>query len=86
MENKKEVKKIIRKKFSGIVVSDKADKTLLVSVDITKINKKYQKRYTSSRKYQVHDEENKFKIGDKVSFTECRPLSKEKKWRVTYSK
>ncbi|PKM91263.1 30S ribosomal protein S17 [Candidatus Falkowbacteria bacterium HGW-Falkowbacteria-1] len=86
MENKKEVKKIIRKKFSGVVVSDKSDKTVVVSVDIAKINKKYQKRYVSSRKYKVHDEENKFKIGDKVSFVECRPFSKEKKWRVVYSK
>ncbi|MCK9438815.1 MAG: 30S ribosomal protein S17 [Patescibacteria group bacterium] len=85
MENKKEVKKVIRKKFSGVVVSDKSDKTVLVSVDITKINKKYQKRYISSKKYKVHDEENKFKIGDKVSFVECRPISKDKKWRVIYS-
>ncbi len=85
MENKKEVKKIIRKKFSGVVVSDKSDKTIVVSVDIAKINKKYQKRYVSSKKYKVHDEENKFKIGDKVVFVECRPISKDKKWRVIYS-
>lgn len=85
MENKKEVKKIIRKKFSGIVVSDKSDKTIVVSVDSAKINKKYQKRYVSSKKYKVHDEENKFKTGDKVSFVECRPFSKDKKWRVIYS-
>jgi small subunit ribosomal protein S17 len=85
MENKKEAKKVIRKKFSGVVVSDKSDKTILVSVDITKINKKYQKRYVSSKKYKVHDEENRFKTGDKVSFVECRPISKDKKWRVIYS-
>ncbi len=85
MENKKEAKKVIRKKFSGLVVSDKSDKTILVSVDITKINKKYQKRYVSSKKYKVHDEENRFKTGDKVSFVECRPISKDKKWRVIYS-
>lgn len=85
MENKKEVKKVIRKKFSGVVVSDKSDKTIVVSVDSAKINKKYQKRYVSSKKYKVHDEENKFKIGDKVVFVECRPFSKDKKWRVIYS-
>ena len=66
MENKKEDKKIIRKKFSGVVVGDKNDKTVIVSVDSTKINKKYQKRYVSSKKYKVHDEENKYKVGDNI--------------------
>lgn len=86
MENKKEVKKNIRKKFSGVVLSDKSDKTIVVSVDVAKINQKYQKRYISHKKYKVHDEENRFKVGDKVSFVECRPLSKEKRWRVIYNK
>ncbi|MFA5420839.1 MAG: 30S ribosomal protein S17 [Patescibacteria group bacterium] len=85
MENKKE-QKVIRKKFSGVVVSDKADKTIVVSVDVAKINKKYQKRYTSTTKYKVHDENNDYKVDDKVEFVECRPLSKDKKWRVINSK
>lgn len=85
MENKKE-KKVIRKKFSGEVIGDKADKTIVVSVDIAKINKKYQKRYTATTKYSVHDENNEYKVGDKVDFIECRPLSKGKKWRVINSK
>ncbi len=72
----------IRKKFAGLVVSDKSDKTVVVEVERVKINKKYKKRYTVSKKYQVHDEKNSCKIGDKVEFVECRPMSKNKKWRI----
>ena len=79
---KKEEKKIIRKKFNGVVVSDKMNKTIVVKVERTKIHPKYGKRYKSSKKYKVHDEDGKFKIDDKVSFIECRPYSKEKRWRV----
>ncbi|MBA3047818.1 30S ribosomal protein S17 [Patescibacteria group bacterium] len=75
---------VINKKFQGIVVSDKMDKTIVVKVDSVKVHPMYKKRYTVSRKYKVHDEKNKFKEGDKVSFTECRPLSKDKRWRVVY--
>lgn len=78
----KEAKIIIRKKFSGVVVSDKSDKTIVVKVDTVKIHPKYKKRYTVSQKYKVHDEKNDFKTGDKVSFVECRPLSRDKRWRV----
>ena len=80
-DNKKEIKKNQRV-FTGMVVSDKMDKTIVVKVDRTKIHPRYKKRYTVSKKYKVHDEQNKHKIGDKVFFVECRPLSKDKKWRV----
>ncbi len=83
-ESKNDKKKKIGKKFSGIVVSDKMNKTLVVKVDRVKVHPKYRKRYTVSKKYKVHDEKNQFKSGDKVSFTECRPLSKDKRWRVLY--
>jgi len=73
---------IIRKKFSGVVVSDKSDKTIVVKVETVKIHPKYKKRYTVSRKYKVHDEKNEFRTGDKVTFVECRPLSRDKRWRV----
>ncbi|MDD3285731.1 MAG: 30S ribosomal protein S17 [Patescibacteria group bacterium] len=72
----------IVKRFQGLVVSAKGDKTAVVKVDSVKMNQKYQKRYTVSRQYQVHDEENKCKEGDKVTFIECRPLSKNKRWRI----
>jgi len=62
------------------------DKTIVVKVDSVKIHPKYKKRYTMSKKYKVHDEKNKFKVDDKVIFIECRPLSKDKKWRVVYDK
>lgn len=73
---------VIKKKFSGVVISDKSDKTIIVKVERVKINSKYKKRYIVSKKYKVHDEKNSCKLGDKVSFVECRPISKDKKWRV----
>jgi small subunit ribosomal protein S17 len=77
-------KKVIRKKFNGIVVSDKMDKTIVVRVDWVKIHPKYKKRYTVSKKYKVHDEKNQYKIDNQVTFVECRPLSREKRWRALY--
>ncbi len=89
MSDKKEKKldkkkQVIKKKFNGVVVSDKMDKTIIVGVDRVKIHRKYKKRYTVSRRYKVHDEKNQFKVDDKVTFVECRPLSKDKRWRVVY--
>lgn len=78
-------KDIIRKRFSGVVTSDKMDKTITVKVDRVVLHSKYRKRYTVSRKYKVHDEKESFSIGDVVTFVECRPLSKDKKWRVLYN-
>ena len=81
---KNQVRRKIKRNFTGTVVSDKMDKTLVVEVGRTKVHKKYKKRYSVSRKYKVHDSEQRFKTGDKVSFVECRPLSKQKRWRVIY--
>ncbi|MFH0840481.1 MAG: 30S ribosomal protein S17 [bacterium] len=81
MENKV-TKPIVLRKLTGIVTSDKMDKTIVVKVDSVKIHSKYHKRYTTSKKYKVHDEKNQYGIGDKVSFVACRPLSKDKRWRV----
>jgi small subunit ribosomal protein S17 len=77
---------VIRKRFSGVVVSDRMDKTIVVRVDRVVVHPKYSKRYGQSRRYKVHDEENRFKEGDTVSFVECRPLSKDKRWRAIYPK
>jgi small subunit ribosomal protein S17 len=68
--------------FRGVVVSDAMDKTIVVRVDRTRVHPKYRKRYTVSRRYKVHDERNRYHVGDTVRFVECRPLSKEKRWRV----
>lgn len=72
----------IIKKFNGVVVSDKNDKTIVVKVESVKVHPKYRKRYVVSRRYKVHDEKNEHKVGDKVVFIECRPLSRDKRWRV----
>ncbi len=76
---------LIKKTFSGVVASSKMDKTIVVVVENVKIHSKYKKRYIVTSRYKVHDEKNQFKEGDKVTFVECRPLSKEKRWRVIYS-
>lgn len=77
-ENKEESKSV----KTGIVVSDKMKKTIVVEVTRLKSHPKYLKKVKITRKYKVHDEENKFKVGDKVSFTQCRPMSKSKNWRI----
>ena len=75
--------KTIKKQFTGIVVSDKMDKTIVARVDRVKAHPKYGKRYKVSKKFKVHDEKNEHKVGDEVIFVECRPLSKDKRWRVS---
>lgn len=70
------------KKFKGIVVSNKMDKTIVVKIDRRIAHPKYKKAYTVSKKYKVHDEKNQYKVGDEVVFIPCRPYSKDKKWRV----
>lgn len=77
-----EKKATITKKFNGVVVSNKNDKTIVVRVETIKVHPKYKKRYKVSRRYKVHDENNEFKVNDKVNFIECRPLSRDKRWRV----
>ena len=79
-----EQKRKIRRKFKGIVVSDISDKTIIVRIDRVKLHSKYLKRYKVSKKFKVHDPRNKYKIGETVEFIECRPLSKDKRWRVIY--
>ncbi len=71
------------RRFVGTVVSTAMHKTIVVKVDTMKSNPKYHKTYRSSVKYHVHDEEGKAKVGEKVSFVECRPISKTKRWRFT---
>ena len=65
-----------RKFFQGTVVSDKMDKTIVVSVDTFDVHKIYKKRVKKSTKFHVHDENNTAKVGDVVQFMETRPLSK----------
>lgn len=77
-------KKKIIKKFKGVVVSDSMDKTRVVALEKTKQHPKYLKFYKRHKKFKVHDPENRYRVGDIVEFIECRPISKEKRWRVIY--
>ncbi|MBU1145613.1 MAG: 30S ribosomal protein S17 [Firmicutes bacterium] len=71
-----------RKVFTGTVVSDKNDKTITVLVTTYKKHPIYSKRVISSKKFTAHDELNQAKKGDVVKITECRPLSRLKRFRL----
>lgn len=71
-----------RKKRSGTVVSDKMDKTVVVEVKRTVMEPVYKKVIQRRKRYKAHDEENQYKVGDKVIIMETRPISKDKRWRV----
>ncbi len=71
-----------KKTFKGVVVSDSMDKTVVISIERFVKHTKYGKYRKVSKKYKAHDEENKFKIGDKVTIEECKPISKDKAFRV----
>ncbi|RME46194.1 MAG: 30S ribosomal protein S17 [Chloroflexi bacterium] len=71
-----------RKQLVGRVVSNKMDKTAVVSVAITKRHPLYEKVVRRSKKYKAHDENNEARVGDLVRIEECRPLSKEKRFRI----
>lgn len=68
--------------ITGTVTSNKMDKTIVVSVDTKKSHPKYHKEYKVTKKFYAHDEENKYQVGDVVTITESRPLSKLKRWEV----
>ncbi|MEA3323500.1 MAG: 30S ribosomal protein S17 [Patescibacteria group bacterium] len=68
--------------MKGTVVSDAMDKTIVVAVDTFKTHPKYRKKYLSTKKYKVHDEDNACKVGDTVEIQSSRPMSKGKKFVV----
>ncbi len=71
-----------KKILKGIVVSDKPNKTITVLVERKYQHPLFKKIIKSKKKYSAHDENNKFKNGDKVSIIECKPYSKNKKFEV----
>tara|TARA_Y100001935_G_scaffold118377_1_gene97867 strand:- start:3595 stop:3831 length:237 start_codon:yes stop_codon:yes gene_type:complete len=75
-----------KKVLHGIVVSDKENKTVKVMIERKFQHPLFKKVVKSKKKYSAHDEENKFKVGDKVSIIECRPYSKNKKFEVIKDK
>tara|TARA_X000001036_G_scaffold135557_1_gene128371 strand:+ start:811 stop:1071 length:261 start_codon:yes stop_codon:yes gene_type:complete len=77
MEQTKKIKTL-----TGTVVSDKMNKTAVVLFERKVKHPKYGKYIKKSTKFKIHDEENKCKIGDVVTITEVRPISKDKSWKL----
>lgn len=71
-----------KNQLKGKVVSNKMKKTVVVEVEGIKIDRKYKRRYNYLKSYKAHDEKEECKIGDEVIIEGCRPMSKDKKWRV----
>lgn len=71
-----------KKIYTGKVVSDKMNKTVVVAVTRLFQHPRYKKTVKRVTKFKVHDEQNKFHIGDTVKIIETRPISKEKRWVV----
>jgi len=71
-----------KKILKGTVISDKMDKTVVVSVERIFQHPLYKKTIKTKKKYKAHDEENKCKLGDIVEIIESRPISKTKRWKV----
>ena len=81
-EDKAVINKRGKKEFVGVVRSNKMDKTVVVSVETTTLHPLYKKYVVRSKKLKAHDEKNEAKTGDRVRVVECRPISKEKCWRL----
>lgn len=71
-----------KKTYTGTVVSDKMNKTVVVAVTRLVQHPVYKKTVKKVARFKAHDEENKCKIGDRISIVEMRPLSKDKRWKV----
>jgi small subunit ribosomal protein S17 len=71
-----------KKEFVGIVKSDKMNKTIVVSIETTALHPLYKKYVKQLKKVKAHDETNDAKTGDRVRIVECRPVSKDKCWKL----
>lgn len=71
-----------KKEFVGIVKSDKMEKTIVVAIETKTLHPLYKKYVNRTKKVKAHDEANDAKIGDRVRVVECRPISKDKCWRL----
>ncbi len=79
-------KEIKKRKLEGVVTSDKMTKTVVVTVTRLVLHPKYLKHYKVSKNFKAHDENNEYKVGDKVVIEETRPISKDKRWKVILKK
>lgn len=68
--------------LQGKVVSDANDKTVVITVERSFKHPMYKKVVRRSKKYHAHDENNQYKVGDIIQIEECRPISKNKTWKV----
>ncbi|MFP4562398.1 MAG: 30S ribosomal protein S17 [Spirochaetia bacterium] len=75
--------KTTKKSYTGRVVSDKMDKTIVVEISTMKLHQLYKKYVSHSKRLKAHDEQNEANIGDTVRIIEARPYSKEKCWKLT---
>jgi small subunit ribosomal protein S17 len=82
MTNEQAVERNARKSRTGLVVSDKMDKTVVVAIERRVPHPIYGKMITRTKRLKAHDEENSAKVGDTVRIVETRPLSKDKRWRL----
>jgi small subunit ribosomal protein S17 len=73
----------LRKERTGVIVSDRMQKTVVVTVERTVTHPKYKKILRRRSNVKAHDETNQCRIGDRVLIVECRPLSRDKRWRVS---
>ncbi|MFH1791364.1 MAG: 30S ribosomal protein S17 [Candidatus Omnitrophota bacterium] len=71
-----------KKRLTGIVVSDKMQKTIVVRIDSKKLHPMYSKLVKRAVKFKVHDEKSSAKTGDRVTIEATRPISREKRWRL----
>ena len=82
MTNEQATERNARKSRTGLVVSDKMEKTVVVANERRVPHPVYGKMVTRTKRLKAHDEENSAKVGDTVRIVETRPLSKDKRWRV----
>ena len=73
----------LRKERTGVIVSDRMQKTVVVTVERTVTHPKYKKILRRRTNVKAHDETSQCRIGDRVLIVECRPLSRDKRWRVS---
>ena len=80
--NRSDTATVSRREITGVVKSDKMDKTIVVHVMRLAKHPKYQKVIKKYTNYKAHDPKNEAKTGDKVRIMETRPISKDKRWRL----
>lgn len=72
----------IKRRLTGMIVSNKMQKTVIVEITTLKAHLKYHRRYKLTNRFKVHNENNEYTVGDKVIIEETKPLSKEKRWVI----